>query len=64
MFQRSWQQGSILAGITLLVFSPTLSSEFVYDARLQILTDPFLHDPKDSPVNGTSATVFRLTDCP
>ncbi len=20
--------------------------------------------PKDSPVNGTSATVFRLTDCP
>ena len=22
------------------------------------------HNPKDSPVNGTSATVFRLTDCP
>ena len=21
-------------------------------------------DEKDSPVNGTSATVFRLTDCP
>jgi protein O-mannosyl-transferase len=40
-----WQQAAILAGITLAVFSPTLSSGFVYDARLQILTDPFLHDP-------------------
>jgi len=42
--QRPWQQAAILAGITLLVFAPTLSAGFVYDARLQILTDPFLHD--------------------
>jgi len=40
-----WQQAAILAGITFAVFSPTLASGFVYDARLQILTDPFLHDP-------------------
>jgi protein O-mannosyl-transferase len=38
-------QAAILAAVTLAVFLPTLSSGFVYDARLQILTDPFLHDP-------------------
>ena len=37
-------QGAILAGITLAIFFPTLWSGFVYDARMQILTDPFLHD--------------------
>jgi len=42
-----WQQAAILAGITFAVFSPTLASGFVYDARLQILTDPFLHDPRN-----------------
>ncbi|NDC53893.1 MAG: hypothetical protein EBZ74_06270 [Planctomycetia bacterium] len=42
-----WQQAALLAGITLAVFSPTLSAQFVYDARLQILTDPFLHDPRN-----------------
>ncbi len=47
MSQRPWQQAAILAGITLLVFAPTLSAGFVYDARLQILTDPFLHDPRN-----------------
>jgi hypothetical protein len=40
-----WQQAAILAGITFAVFSPTLASGLVYDARLQILTDPFLYDP-------------------
>ncbi len=35
----------MLAAITLLFFSPTLSGGFVYDARVQIATDPFLHDP-------------------
>jgi protein O-mannosyl-transferase len=45
--QRPWHQAAILAGITLLVFAPTLSAGFVYDARLQILTDPFLHDPRN-----------------
>lgn len=41
----SWRQAIGLAAITLAVFSPTLSAGFVYDARLQILTDTFLHDP-------------------
>ena len=41
----SWQQAIGLAAITLAVFSPTLSAGFVYDARLQILTDTFLHEP-------------------
>ncbi|MFM7243202.1 MAG: hypothetical protein ACKO40_03380, partial [Planctomycetaceae bacterium] len=36
---------AILAGITVAVFSGTLTADFVYDARLQVLTDPFLHDP-------------------
>lgn len=35
----------VLAAITLAVFWPTLSSQFVYDARLQILTGDFIHDP-------------------
>ena len=47
MLQRPWHQAALLAGITLLVFSPTLSAGFVYDARLQILTDTFLHDPRN-----------------
>jgi len=45
--QQPWQLAAVLAGITLLVFAPTLSAGFVYDARLQILTDPFLHDPRN-----------------
>ena len=36
---------AVLVGITFAVFSATLSADLVYDARLQILTDPFLHDP-------------------
>jgi tetratricopeptide (TPR) repeat protein len=47
VLQRPWHQAALLAGITLLVFSPTLSAGFVYDARLQILTDRFLHDPRN-----------------
>lgn len=42
-----WRQAALLVGVTLAVFSPTLSSGFVYDARLQILTDPFLHEPRN-----------------
>jgi tetratricopeptide (TPR) repeat protein len=45
VIQRPWQQAAVLVGITLVVFALTLWAEFVYDARLQILTDPFLHDP-------------------
>lgn len=40
-------QALLLAVLTCTVFAPTLSSGFVYDARLQILTDPFLHDPRN-----------------
>ena len=50
-----WQI-AILTAITLAVFSPTLSAGFVYDARLQILTDPFLHDPGNWP----SVLTFRV----
>jgi tetratricopeptide (TPR) repeat protein len=39
------QQGLGLAAITLAVFWPTLSAQFVYDARLQIVTGDFIHDP-------------------
>ena len=40
---------AILAALTFAVFSPSLSSDFVYDARMQILTDPFPHDPRNWP---------------
>lgn len=39
------KQALALAAITLAVFWPTLSSKFVYDARLQIVTGDFIHDP-------------------
>ena len=41
----SRQQALALAAITLAVFWTTLSAQFVYDARLQILTGDFIHDP-------------------
>lgn len=45
--QQPWKQAAILAAITLAVFFPTLSGEFVYDARLQIATGDFIHDPSN-----------------
>ena len=39
------QQALALGAITLALFWPTLSAGFVYDARLQILTGDFIHDP-------------------
>lgn len=47
---------AVLAGITVAVFSATLTADFVYDARLQILTDPFLHDPR----NWVNVLTFRV----
>ena len=44
MAWKPWQQAAVLAGITLAVFSSTLASGFVYDARMQILTGDFIHD--------------------
>ena len=41
------RQAALLIAATLAVFLPTLSADFVYDARLQILTDPFLHDMRN-----------------
>jgi hypothetical protein len=42
-------QAALLFAATVAVFLPTLGAEFVYDARIQILTDPFIHDPKNWP---------------
>jgi tetratricopeptide (TPR) repeat protein len=39
------QQAFALAALTLAVFWPSLSAQFVYDARLQIVTGDFIHDP-------------------
>lgn len=39
------QQALALAAITLAVFFPALSAGFVYDAKLQIETGGFIHDP-------------------
>lgn len=36
-----------LAALTFALFWPTLFAGFVYDARLQILTDDFIHDPRN-----------------
>ncbi len=47
---------ALLAGLTVAVFSATLSADFVYDARLQVLTDPFLHDP----ANWLNVLSFRV----
>jgi len=45
----TWQQAAVLAGITLAVFSSTLAADFVYDARMQILTGTFIHDWRNWP---------------
>jgi len=36
---------AVIIAATVAGFWATLSADLVYDARLQILTDPFLHDP-------------------
>ncbi len=43
------QQAAVLAAITLAVFSSSLTADFVYDARMQILTDTFIHDWRNWP---------------
>jgi hypothetical protein len=45
----TWQQAAVLAGITLAVFSSTLAADFVYDARMQILSGDFIHDWRNWP---------------
>ena len=49
MSWKPWQQAAVLAGITFAVFSSTLGSDFVYDARMQILTGEFIHDWRNWP---------------
>jgi hypothetical protein len=46
---KPWQQAAVLAAITFVFFSSTLSSGFVYDARMQILTGDFIHDWRNWP---------------
>jgi protein O-mannosyl-transferase len=42
----TWWPAALLAGITAVLFAPSLWFDLVYDARIQILTDTFLHDPR------------------
>ena len=49
MTWKPWQQAALLAGITFAAFSATLSADFVYDARMQILTGDFIHDWRNWP---------------
>ena len=49
MAAKPWQQAALLAGITFAAFSVTLSADFVYDARMQILTGDFIHDWRNWP---------------
>ena len=44
MIWKPWQQAALLAGITFAAFSATLAADFVYDARMQILSGDFIHD--------------------
>ena len=44
-----WATIGLLAAATFLVFMPALTGDFVYDSRLQVLTDPFLHDAANWP---------------
>ncbi|MFM8805281.1 MAG: hypothetical protein ACKOK8_15475 [Planctomycetia bacterium] len=46
---KPWQQAALLAGITFAVFSGTLAADFVYDARMQILTGDFIHEWRNWP---------------
>ncbi len=41
---KNWQQAAVLAVVAFAVFSSTLGADFVYDARMQILTGTFIHD--------------------
>lgn len=44
-----WWTIGLLAATTFLAFVPALRSDFVYDSRIQILTDPFIHDAANWP---------------
>ena len=44
-----WATIGLLAAATFLVFMPALTGDFVYDSRMQVLTDPFLHDAANWP---------------
>jgi tetratricopeptide (TPR) repeat protein len=45
---RRWTIG-LLAAATFLAFVPALNGDFVYDSRIQVLTDPFLHEGANWP---------------
>jgi len=43
-----WSIG-LLAAVTFLAFVPALRGGFVYDSRIQVITDPFLHEAANWP---------------
>lgn len=45
---RRWTIG-LLAAVTFVAFVPALRGGFVYDSRIQVLTDPFIHDAANWP---------------
>ena len=49
MALKPWQQAALLAGITFAAFSATLAADFVYDARMQILSGNFIHEWRNWP---------------
>ena len=49
MAPRPWHQAVFLAVLTGVVFTRSLPAEFVYDARMQVLTDGFIHDARNWP---------------
>ena len=44
-----WATIGLVAAATFLVFMPALRGGFIYDSRMQVLTDPFLHDAANWP---------------
>lgn len=44
-----WGTIGLLAAATFLAFVPALRGDFVYDSRIQVLTDPLLHDAANWP---------------
>ncbi|MFM8891908.1 MAG: tetratricopeptide repeat protein [Planctomycetia bacterium] len=49
MAPRPWHQAVFLAVLTGVCFARSLPAEFVYDARMQVLTDGFIHDARNWP---------------
>lgn len=55
---RRWTIG-LLAAVTFAAFLPALRGGFVYDSRIQVLTDSFLHDAANWPAVLTGRVLGR-----